>query len=136
VRRIEMEIDVGTWVESYARAWEEVDAEAAAMLFAEHATYRSFIFDEPHVGRDGVRAYWSDVTSTQSDVQVRMGRPIVEGHRAAVEFWTNMQNEGADITLVGCLLLIFDDEGRCQSLDEYYELAQGRIEPPETWGAR
>ena len=25
-----MEIDVGTWVESYARAWEEVDAEAAA----------------------------------------------------------------------------------------------------------
>ena len=23
-----MEIDVGTWVESYARAWEEVDAEA------------------------------------------------------------------------------------------------------------
>ena len=41
-----------------------------------------------------------------------MGRPIVEGHRAAVEFWTNMQNEGADVTLVGCLLLIFDDEGR------------------------
>jgi hypothetical protein len=64
-----------------------------------------------------------------------MGRPIVEGRRAAVEFWTNMQSDGADVTLVGCLLLIFDDEGRCRRLDEYYEFAQGRIEPPETWGA-
>ena len=24
-------------------------------LFVDDATYRSFIFDEPHVGRDGVR---------------------------------------------------------------------------------
>jgi hypothetical protein len=134
VRRIEMVIDVETWVERYAGAWVDMDAEAAAALFTDDATYRSFIFDEPHVGRDGVRSYWSEVTSTQSDVQVRMGRPIFEGRRAAVEFWTNMQSDGADVTLVGCLLLIFDDEGSCQSLDEYYEFAQGRIEPPEIWG--
>lgn len=130
-----MVIDVGTWVERYAGAWVDMDAEAAAALFADDATYRSFIFDEPHVGRDGVSAYWSEVTSTQSAVEVQMGQPIVEGRRAAVEFWTNMQSDGAEVTLVGCLLLIFDDEGRCRRLDEYYEFAQGRIEPPETWGA-
>ena len=130
-----MVIDVGTWVDRYARAWVDMDAEAAAELFADDANYRSFIFDDPHVGRDGVRAYWNEVTSAQSDVQVRMGRPIVEGHRAAVEFWTNMKSDGEDVTLVGCLLLIFDGEGRCRSLDEYYEFGQGRIEPPGTWGA-
>ena len=64
-----------------------------------------------------------------------MGRLHRRGPSAAVEFWTNMQNEGEDITLVGCLLLTFDDEGRCRSLDEYYEFAQGRMEPPKTWGA-
>ena len=77
-----MTIDVETWAESYARAWVELDAEAAADLFTEGATYRSFIFDEPHVGRDGVRSYWSEVTSTQSEVHVTMGRPIVDGPRA------------------------------------------------------
>ena len=130
-----MVIDVATWVDGYARAWVEMDAEAAAALFSEDANYRSFIFDEPHVGRAGVRDYWSEVTSTQSDVQVRMGRPIVEGRRAAVEFWTNMQNEGSEVTLVGCLLLTFDDDGLCQGLDEYYEFAPGRMDPPESWGA-
>lgn len=130
-----MTTDVATWAESYARAWVEMDAEAAADLFAEDATYRSFIFDEPHIGRDGVRAYWSEVTATQSEVHVTMGRPIVDGPRAAVEFWTTMENSGEEVTLVGCLLLTFDDEGRCRSLDEYYEFAQGFLDPPADWGA-
>jgi hypothetical protein len=130
-----MTIDVGTWVERYARAWEEADAEAAADLFTDDGTYRSFIFEEPHVGRDGVRSYWSQVTSTQRNVRVRMGRPIVDGPRTGVEWWTTMENEGEDVTLVGCLLLRFDDEGRCRSLYEYYEFAPGRLHPPDDWGA-
>ncbi len=130
-----MTIDVGTWAASYARAWVEMDAEAAADLFTEDATYRSFIFDEPHFGQDGVRAYWSEVTATQAEVQVTMGRPIVDGPRAAVEFWTTMENSGEEVTLVGCLLLAFDDDGRCRSLDEYYEFAQGLLDPPAGWGA-
>ena len=127
-------IDVATWVEGYRRAWEEVDAEAAADLFAEEATYRSNIFEEPHVGRDGVRAYWSQVTSTQRDVRVTMGRPVVDGNRVAVEFWTTMENAGAEVTLPGCLLLVFDDDGRCRSLHEYYSFAEGRLDPPPEFG--
>lgn len=129
-----MTIDVETWAERYGRAWEETDAEAAADLFADDGTYRSFIFEEPHLGKDGVRSYWSQVTSTQRDVEVRMGRPIIDGPRAAVEFWTMMENNGEDVTLVGALLLTFDDEGRCRSLYEYYEFTPGRLGPPADWG--
>jgi hypothetical protein len=128
-------MDLGTWVEAYRQAWVEMDPEAAADLFTDDATYRSFIFDEPHVGRDGVRSYWSEVTATQAEVQVTMGRPTVDGPRAAVEFWTTMENSGEEVTLVGCLLLIFDDDGRCRSLNEYYEFAEGRRDPPDDWGA-
>jgi predicted SnoaL-like aldol condensation-catalyzing enzyme len=81
-------MDVATWVETYRQAWEESDAEKAASIFTEDATYRSNIFEEPYAGRDGVIAYWSGVTSTQSDIEVRMGRPIVDGNRVSVEFWT------------------------------------------------
>jgi hypothetical protein len=129
-----MSIDIETWVERYARAWTDADPEAAADLFAEDGTYRSFIFDEPHVGRDEVRSYWSGVTSTQSNVVVTMGRPIVDGARTAVEFWVTMENSGEDVTLVGCLLLGFDDEGKCRSLYEYYEFTPGRLVPPDDWG--
>jgi hypothetical protein len=63
-----------------------------------------------------------------------MGRPIVDGNRVSVEFWTTMNNEGADVTLPGCLLLDFADDGRCRRLHEYYEFAPGRLDPPEEWG--
>jgi hypothetical protein len=127
-------MDVRSWLEAYRIAWEDKDPEAAASLFTEDGTYRASIFEEPFVGRDGVRRYWEDVTSTQEDVRVRMGAPFADGHRVAAEFWTVMRNAGDDVTLPGCLLLTFDGEGLCTSLREYWHYQPGRFEPPEGWG--
>jgi SnoaL-like domain len=127
-------MDVASWLEAYRRTWEEKDAEAAAVLFDEQATYRSNIFEEPYVGREGVRRYWQDVTRTQEDVRVVMGRPFADGDRVAAEFWTTMVNDGAEITLSGCLLLRFDESGHCLSLREYWHIEQGLSDPPPGWG--
>ena len=127
-------MDVGSWLEAYRRAWERADADAAAALFTEEATYRSNIFQEPYEGRDGVRRYWAEATSTQEDVRVAMGRPFTDGERVAAEFWTTMRNDGTDITLPGCLLLLFDEDGLCSALREYWHVEEGRREPPPGWG--
>ena len=113
-------MDVGSWLEAYRRAWEEADADAAAALFAEGATYRSNIFEDPYEGRDGVRRYWTEVTSTQEDVHVQIGRPFADGDRVAAEFWTTMRNDGAEITLPGCMLDRFDADALCRALRVYW----------------
>jgi ketosteroid isomerase-like protein len=128
-------MDVVSWLEAYRVAWEEADADAAAALFTEDATYRSLIFEEPYVGRGGVREYWQGVTATQEDVRVLMGHPFGDGDRVAAEFWTTMRSDGQEITLPGCLLLDFDDEGLCRALREYWHYQPGgRVEPPAGWG--
>lgn len=127
-------MDLSEWAERYARAWENADEDAAAELFSEGATYRSNIFEDPHLGRDGIRSYWSQVTSTQSNVRVRMGQPLVDGDRVAIEWWTTMDNEGTPVTLPGCLLLRFGEDGLCRSLHEYYLFGEGHMEPPLEWG--
>ena len=127
-------MDVGTWLDQYRKAWEAKDADAAAALFDERATYRSNIFEEPYEGQEGVRRYWSEATRTQEDVRVVMGRPFVDGDRVAAEFWTTMRNDGADITLPGCLLLRLGQDGRCLALREYWHVDPGRREPPQGWG--
>ena len=127
-------MDVGAWLEAYRRAWEDEDADAAAALFDERATYRANIFEEPYLGRDGVREYWQTVTRTQEDVRVAMGCPFADGSRVAAEFWTTMRNDGADITLPGCLLLEFGQDGLCLALREYWHVQPGRLEPPSGWG--
>jgi ketosteroid isomerase-like protein len=127
-------MDALSWLEAYRVAWEDKDADAAAALFAERATYRSNIFEEPYEGRDGVRRYWQTVTATQEDVRVLMGKPFTDGDRVAAEFWTTMRNDGDDVTLPGCLLLRFDEDGSCRSLREYWHFQPGRFEPPPGWG--
>jgi uncharacterized protein (TIGR02246 family) len=51
------------WLERYRRAWVERDADAAARLFTEDATYREQPFQAPFVGRTAIRNYWANVTA-------------------------------------------------------------------------
>ena len=128
-------MDVATWVENYRVAWETADVDLAASLFVEDGTYRNDIFAEPNVGQAGVAAYWERVTSHQSDVECRMGTPFVDGDRVAVEFWTKMAVDGEDVTIAGTLLLLMAEDGRCRSLRENYNVAEGRVDPPQEWGS-
>jgi SnoaL-like domain len=123
------------WIEGYRRAWVERDPQAAAALFTEDASYRSSPFVEPNLGQEGVVAYWTGATSTQADVEVEMGEPLVDGNHAAVEWWTRMRADGDEITLVGCLLLRFAADGRCEDLREYWNYESGRLPPHEGWGS-
>ena len=126
---------VDDWAQRYAQAWEEADDVAAGALFTEDATYRSDPFSEPHRGRDAIRAYWREVTASQSDVVVSVGEPVVAGSRAVVEWWTQMNSDGTPVTLPGALILDFDESGRCQALREYFNLEVGtRLPPPGGWG--
>ncbi len=129
-----MSRSIDEWVEGYRTAWVERDPAAAAALFSEDATYRANIFEEPYLGREGVENYWRTVTESQSDVRVMMGRPFQDGDRVAVEFWTNMRVDGDPVTLPGCLLLAFDEDGRCRRLREYWHFTPGEMGPPEGWG--
>ena len=122
------------WIEGYREAWETRDATAVGALFTPDATYRSNIFEDAHQGRAGIESYWTDVTAAQSDVRVRMGEPFVDGSRVTVEFWTNMRVDGDEVTLPGCLLLDFEDNGLCKALREYWHFQPGDLSPPPGWG--
>jgi predicted SnoaL-like aldol condensation-catalyzing enzyme len=128
---------VQQWVDAYAEAWRDRDAEAAARLFTDDCRYREHPLQEAHRGTEGVVSYWADVTSTQERVDVRMGRPIesADARRAAVEFWVRMQDRGAEVTLVGILFLSFAEDGRCDELREAWFYEAGDHAPHEGWGA-
>jgi ketosteroid isomerase-like protein len=127
--------DIRGWLERYRRAWEERDADAAAALFTEDAAYRSTPFREPHVGTSGIRDYWTGATSRQSNIRVRIGAPIVEGNRVAVEWWTTyVDAEAGERTLSGILFLRFGPGGRCEELREAWHREDGTYPPHKSWG--
>jgi len=125
---------VERWLEGYRDAWETRNADAAAALFTEDALYREQPYEEPYRGRDGVHAYWSQVTATQSDIRFRYGRAVVSGSQAAVEWWVTLRNNGAEATLAGEFFLVFDADGLVRELREYWHFSPGLLEPPAGWG--
>jgi ketosteroid isomerase-like protein len=125
---------VARWLEGYRLAWVRRDPDAAAALFTPDAVYQEQAFQPAFVGRDAIRSYWATVTATQSDIELRYGRLVVEGRKAAVEWWTNLRNEGADVTLAGEFMLTFGRRGLCSSLREYWFFSEGRLSPPPGWG--
>jgi uncharacterized protein (TIGR02246 family) len=125
---------VDAWLEGYRRAWEQADTPAVLGLFTEDATYRSHPLRPVHSGHDGIAAYWAQATADQQDVRVRLGDPVVDGDRVAVEWWTTIRSGGSPITLVGCLLLTFAVDGRCRALRECWNLAEELLDPPADWG--
>ena len=129
-------MELADWIEGYRRAWEERDPAAAAALFTEDASYRSSPFREPpNLGQEGVVAYWTRATGSQEEVEVEMGEPLADGNRAVVEWWTRMRADGEEVTLVGCLLLRFAYDGRCEDLREYWNFESGLLPPHEGWGS-
>ena len=122
------------WLEAYRRAWEGADTPAAAGLFTADARYRSHPLRPSHTGRDGIADYWDRATAGQRDVRVRLGDPVVDGHRVAAEWWTTMAADGDPVTLAGCLLLTFAADGRCRDLRECWHEAGGLHDPPPDWG--
>lgn len=123
------------FLERYRRAWIDRDADAAAMLFTEDATYREQPFQDPFVGREAIRQYWHTVTRPQSAIEINYGTPVVAGRHVAVEFWANLLNDGTPLTLAGEFLLVFAESGQCLELREYWAVTDSRIDPPHGWGA-
>jgi ketosteroid isomerase-like protein len=122
------------WIEDYGEAWRRGDGDAVAELFTHDAVYRSSPFRAPSVGRDAIRDYWRSSTSTQEELELSFGEPVVHGGRVAVEWWASLRDEGREIALPGCLVLRFASDGRCEELREYWQLEEGRREPPLGWG--
>jgi hypothetical protein len=110
------------------------DPDAAAVLFTPDAVYQEQAFAPAYIGRDAIRSYWATVTATQSDVELRYGTLVVAGRKAAVEWWANLRDGGADVTLAGEFMLTFARGGLCSSLREYWFFAEGRLAPPPGWG--
>ena len=119
------------WVEGWSNAWPAADADAVAELYAEGARFRS----QPFRDLQSPRAYAEWAFSEQDEAECWFGEPIVAGDRAVVEYWGIVRYQGRDETIAGVSLLRFGPDGRVIEQHDYWNSQEGRVEPPEGWGA-
>jgi uncharacterized protein (TIGR02246 family) len=117
-----------TWLSGYRAAWEKRDAERAAQLFTNDATYQEMPFDAPKNGRAGIREYWSGVTADQRDVEFHSQTIAVNGN-TGVAHWSakfKLASTGATVELDGVFVLELDAKsGLCTALREWWHVRGG-----------
>jgi hypothetical protein len=111
-----------SWLESYKRAWETRDPEAAASLFAEMAVYQEAPFRDPMRGRETVRAYWEHIPRTQDDVHFQFDVLAVAGDTGIAHWWASFQRipAGGRVHLDGIASVILDGDGKCRLFREWW----------------
>ena len=114
------------WVEGWTKGWENGDAEAIGSLYAQDAVYRSHPFREPE---KSPRDYALRAFADEELAECRFGDPVVDGDRAAVEYWAVLRAEGEEETLAGIALLRFGEGGRVIEQRDYWSMQPGRAEP-------
>lgn len=113
---------VESWLKGYEEAWETLDADKAAQLFTEDATYQEEPYKDPFQGRKGIHEYWTTVTSDQKDVDFTFEVLSVMGNKSTVHWHSEFiqPSSGSTIILDGIFLLEFTQEGLCRSLKEWW----------------
>lgn len=112
-----------TWLADYKRAWEERDANRAAVLFTENARYYETPFDAPKAGRSGIREYWATVTADQRSVVFKSEIVAVNAHNGLARWSASLTSaaSGARVELDGMFFLTFTD-GLCSELREWWHV--------------
>lgn len=89
-------------------AWPNGDVDAITALYATHAVFVSHPFREQQPPGE----YVSWAFGEQSAAECRFGVPIVDGERAAIDWWAVVTaHDGSEQSLAGTSLLRFDAHG-------------------------
>ena len=117
------------WAAVWQQAWPASDIDAIAALYAPNAVFYSHPFRSAQSPRDYVAWAFAD----QKAADCRFGPAVVDGDRAAVDWWAALTSvDGSIESLAGMSLLRFDDDGLVVVQRDAWAYAEGRVEL-EVW---
>lgn len=121
------------WAETWRSSWESQQLEPILALYAPDAALFTTPMRPPYRGHDGVRDYVSQAFAEEAEVHAWFGAPVVDGSRAAVEWWATLLENGQPTTIAGTSVLEFDADGRVVRQHDAWEQMDGRRRPPPEW---
>ncbi len=112
----------------WAESWPAADVERIAGLYADDALFLSHPFRERQVAH----AYVAWAFAEQAAADCRFGEPVVDGTRAAIDWWAAITDMSGNVqSIAGTSLLQFDAAGRVVEQRDAWGYEEGRHDPTE-----
>src|SRR6266571_7534855 len=116
---------VRRWIDAWQAAWPTEDVDTIASVYTDGVVYSSHPFRESETARGYVERAFGE----EELVQAWFGEPLVDGARAAVEYWAVLRSPADEkLTIAGCAFLRFDEDGRVVDHRDYWDQTDGARE--------
>jgi len=120
---VDTETAARRWIDGWLLGWRALDPQPIVALYADDCLFLSHPFRVPEPPRNYVlRAFGEEEWA-----EPWFGQPLVDGDRAAVEWWAFVRENGKDVTLGGTSLLRFREDGQCVEQRDAWAVQDGRV---------
>jgi steroid Delta-isomerase len=117
-------------VDAYVDSYRRNDKEACIGLFAPDAEWHDPVGEPPHVGHEGVGAFWDQARALADSIELVPSDVIVCANQAAMVFQIHVTMGGPDTPTTMIMdaveVFVLDDEGRIAELRAYWDMSRAR----------
>jgi steroid delta-isomerase len=124
--------DVRRVVDAYVDAYRRNDKQACVDLFAADAVWHDPVGEPPHVGHEGIGAFWDQARVLAESIELIPSDVIACANQAAMVFEINVTlaaPEGSPATKMimdAVEVFVLDDEGKIADLRAYWDTSRAR----------
>jgi hypothetical protein len=129
---MDVEAAARRWADVLREAWPAGDVDALLALYADGAEFRG-PFGVPEPASEHMRR---SLTLGDPGPSVWVGEPLVQGDRAAVEWWAVIVIDGEPVSYAATSWLRFGAGGLVLDEHDYWMSSAGRKEPWPGWTAQ
>ena len=119
-------------VDAYVDAYRRNDKQACVDLFAADAVWHDPVGEPPHVGHEGVGAFWDQARALANSIELIPSNVIVCANEAAMVFEIHVTLAGPDggpsttMIMDAVETFLLDDEGKISELRAYWDMSRAR----------
>ena len=116
-------------VDAYVDSYRRNDKQACIDLFAADAQWHDPVGEPPHVGHEGVGAFWDQARAMADSIELVPSDVIVCANQAAMVFEIHVRLGGdtpATMIMDAVEIFVVDDDGKIGELRAYWDMSRAR----------
>ena len=119
-------------VDAYVDSYRRNDKQACIDLFAADAVWHDPVGEPPHVGHEGVGAFWDQARALAKSIELVPSDVIVCANQAAMVFEIQVtldtpEGEPAALMIMDAVeVFVLDDDGKISELRAYWDMSRAR----------
>ena len=114
-------------VDAYVDSYRRNDKQACLDLFAPDAVWHDPVGEPPHVGHEGIGAFWDQGRTLAESIVLEPKDIIVCANQAAMVFEINVNLAGGSgMTIDAVEIFVLDDDARIAQLSAYWDMSRAR----------